>query len=262
MEKKIPGDYDRRHHDFRHHDLMTPACRTGAASCGNTDAGRSRAGSAVEMFSSGWSSLRIGLSVVLSLGMVEMSASRAEPPVTETIVLIRHGEKPTEGLGQLNCQGLNRALALPFVIERLFGKPNAMFAPDPAQSKEDHGRPYNYVRPLATIEPAAILFGLPVDASVGFADIGTLRHKLESSDYRSAVVVVAWEHHEIEKLARQLVTAHGGDPASVPDWQDEDFDSIYVVKLAQTDAGTTVSFELRHEGLDGKPAACPGQAAQ
>jgi hypothetical protein len=257
MEKTIPGDYDRRHHD-----LMTPAWRTGAASCGKTDAGGSRAGSAVEMFSLGWSSLRIGLSVVLSLGMVGTSASHAELPVTETIVLIRHGEKPAEGLGQLNCQGLNRALALPFVIERLFGRPDAIFAPDPAQSKEDHGRSYNYVRPLATIEPTAIFFGLPVDASVGFADIGTLGHKLESSDYRNAVVVVAWEHHEIEKLARQLVTARGGDPAKVPDWRDEDFDSIYVVKLTQTDAGTAVSFELRHEGLDGKPAACPGQAAQ
>jgi hypothetical protein len=214
------------------------------------------------MFSSGWSSLRIGFGVVLGLAMVDSWAVSAEPPVTETIVLIRHGEKPVEGLGQLNCQGLNRALALPFVIERLFGRPDAIFAPDPAQSKEDHGRPYDYIRPLATIEPAAILFGLPVDASVGFADIEALRHKLEASDYRNAVVVVAWEHHEIEKLARQLVTAHGGDPASVPDWQDEDFDSIYVVKLTQTDAGTAVSFELRHEGLDGKSAACPGQAAQ
>jgi hypothetical protein len=212
------------------------------------------------MFSSGWSSLRIGFGVVLGLAMVGSSAVSAEPPVTETIVLIRHGEKPVEGLGQLNCQGLNRALALPFVIEKLFGKPDAVFAPDPAQSKEDHGRPYDYVRPIATIEPTAILFGLPVDASVGFAEIGALRQKLESSDYRSAVVVVAWEHHEIEKLARQLVTAHGGDPASVPDWQDEDFDSIYVVKLTQTDGGIAVLFELRHEGLDGKPAACPGQA--
>ena len=34
----------------------------------------------------------------------------------ETIVFVRHGEKPEAGLGQLNCQGLNRALALPSVI--------------------------------------------------------------------------------------------------------------------------------------------------
>jgi hypothetical protein len=63
--------------------------------------------------------------------------------VTETIVLVRHGEKPAEGLGQLNCQGLNRALALPVVIGKLFARPDA-----------------NYVRPLATIEPTAIAFAL------------------------------------------------------------------------------------------------------
>jgi hypothetical protein len=204
-------------------------------------------------------SLRIWLNIVLGLGLLVSPVGSAELPATETIILIRHGEKPADGLGQLNCQGLNRALALPVVIERLFGRPDAIFAPDPAQSKDDHGRPYNYVRPLATIEPTAIVFGLPVDASIGFSDLDALRHKLESSDYRSAVVVVAWEHHEIEKLARLLVTAHGGNPASVPDWQDEDFDSIYVVRLTQTGTGTAVAFDQRHEGLDGEPTACPGQ---
>jgi hypothetical protein len=202
---------------------------------------------------------RIWLNIVLGLGLIGSPLVSAELPVTETIVLIRHGEKPADGLGQLNCQGLNRALALPAVIEKLFGRPDAIFAPDPAQSKDDHGRPYNYVRPLATIEPTAIVFGLPVDAGIGFSDLDALRHKLESPDYRSAVVVVAWEHHEIEKLARQLVAAYGGDPARVPDWEDEDFDSVYVVKLTQTNAGTEVAFEHRREGLDGEPTACPGQ---
>jgi hypothetical protein len=203
--------------------------------------------------------LKMWLNIGLGLGLLGSPVGSAELPATETIVLIRHGEKPADGLGQLNCQGLNRALALPVVIEKLFGRPDAIFAPDPAQSKEDHGHPYNYVRPLATIEPTAIAFGLPVDASIGFSDLNALRRKLESSDYRSAVVVVAWEHHEIEKLARLLVKAHGGNPASVPDWQDEDFDSVYVVKLTQTGAGTVVAFEQRHEGLDGEPTACPGQ---
>jgi len=48
----------------------------------------------------------------------------------------------------------------------------------------------------------------------------------------------------------------------VPDWQADDFDSIYVVKLTQTDAGTTVTFDQRREGLDGQPAVCPGQGSQ
>lgn len=192
--------------------------------------------------------------------MVGSPVVGAELPVTETIVLVRHGEKPAEGLGQLNCQGLNRALALPIVIGKLFGKPDAIFAPDPAESKQDHGHPYDYVRPLATIEPTAIAFGLPVDASIGVSNLDALRHKLASADYRGALVVVAWEHVDIAKLTRLLVADHGGDPAIVPDWQGDDFDSIYVVKLTQTDARTAVMFDQRHEGLDGEPTACPGQA--
>jgi len=205
-------------------------------------------------------SLGKGLNIVLGLAVAGSLGFGAELPVTETIVLVRHGEKPADGLGQLNCQGLNRALALPAVIGKLFGRPDAVFAPDPAQSKEDYGHLYNYVRPLATIEPTAIAFGLPVDASTGVADLDSLRYKLASPVYRNALVVVAWEHAAIPKLARLLVADHGGDPTIVPDWQADDFDSIYVVKLTQTEAGTTVTFDQRHEGLDGQPTVCPDPA--
>jgi hypothetical protein len=40
----------------------------------------------------------------------------------ETIVGIRHGEKPLLGLGQLTCKGLNRALALSQVLLEKFGR--------------------------------------------------------------------------------------------------------------------------------------------
>lgn len=49
----------------------------------------------------------------------------------ETIVCIRHGEKPLLGLGQLTPRGLNRGLALPEVLLTKFGKPSFIFAPDP-----------------------------------------------------------------------------------------------------------------------------------
>lgn len=203
------------------------------------------------------SKIRFGL--VLGLGAALSPAVAADHPVIETIVLVRHGEKPALGLGQLNCQGLNRALALPIVIGKQFGRPDAIFAPDPAQSKEDHGHPYNYVRPLATIEPTAIAFALPVDASIGVSNLDALRQKLESPAYRSALLVVAWEHVDIAKLARLLIADHGGDPAVVPDWQGGDFDSIYVVRLTQTGSGTAATFDHRREDLDGQPTACPGQ---
>jgi hypothetical protein len=97
-----------------------------------------------------------------------------------TIVFIRHGEKPDKGLGQLTCQGLNRALALPKVIDKLFGKPDAIFAPNPSNQKEDNGKSYYYVRPLATVEPTAVQFGLPVDTSLDYSDAAGLQSALES----------------------------------------------------------------------------------
>jgi hypothetical protein len=49
----------------------------------------------------------------------------------ETIVAIRHAEKPAASLGQLTCRGLNRALALPKVLIPRYGKPDRIYAPDP-----------------------------------------------------------------------------------------------------------------------------------
>jgi len=203
--------------------------------------------------------LRFGLNAMLAMGMVPSEVVAAEPTVTETIVLVRHGEKPALGLGQLDCQGLNRALALPAVIAKGFRRPDAIFAPNPAQTKEDYGQSYDYVRPLATIEPTAIAFGLPVDASIGVSNIEALRQRLETPAYRGALVLVAWEHTDIVKLARRLMANHGGDSTVVPDWKGRDFDSIYVVRITRTGEVTRAGFEHRHEGLDGEPTACPGQ---
>jgi len=176
---------------------------------------------------------------------------------TETIVIMRHGEKPVGGLGQLTCQGLNRAMALPRVLGKLFGKPDAIFAPDPARRVEDPAGRFDYVRPLATIEPTAVTFGLPVNADIGFDDVSGLAARLQQPIYRSSLVFVAWEHLKGEAVARSLVSANGGDGSVVPKWTHSDYDSLYVVKLIQSAGGRKVSFALMHEGLDGQPTTCP-----
>ena len=185
-------------------------------------------------------------------------AARSEA-ARETIVFIRHGEKPEAGLGQLNCQGLNRALALPAVVSNLFGKPDAIFAPNPAMQKTDDGKAYDYVRPLATVEPAAIAFGLPVDTSFGLSDTAGLQAALEKklSTRRNALILVAWEHKVIVALAKTLLANHGGDPAAVPKWHGDDFDSIYIVVLTATGGTVTATFERKQENLNGLPQTCP-----
>src|SRR5688572_30502853 len=74
-----------------------------------------------------------------------------EATAEQTIVFFRHGEKPSAGYGQLTCQGLNRALALPDVLLAKFGRPAYLYAPNPTVQVPDNGILYYYVRPLATI---------------------------------------------------------------------------------------------------------------
>lgn len=185
------------------------------------------------------------------------ASSQAAGTAVETLVFVRHGEKPAQGLGQLNCQGLNRALALPAVIAAKFGKPDAIFAPDPGEQKNDGGHPYYYVRPLATIEPTAIQFQMPVQTPYGLTQIDRLSATLIDPAYHNKLVVVAWEHKLIEKLVRQMVSAHGGNAADVPKWHSDDFDSIYIVKLDWQGGSPRASFQHSDEGLNGRSTDCP-----
>lgn len=201
--------------------------------------------------------LAVNLGVALSGALVPTTGLAKTAESVETIVLIRHGEKPPQGLGQLNCQGLNRSLRLPAVIKARFGVPAAIFAPNPADQKTDKGTAYDYVRPLATVEPMAITFGLPVNAGIGVEDISKLKEKLEDKAYANALVVVAWEHKQLVKLARKIIKDHDGDPDAVPKWQGDDFDGIYVVRLTRKDGGTTATFQIARQGLNGMPETCP-----
>jgi len=175
----------------------------------------------------------------------------------ETLIFVRHGEKPPEGFGQLNCKGLNRALALPAVIAAKYGKPDAIYAPDPGEQKEDNGRSYYYVRPLATIEPTAIQFGMPIQTPYGYSKIDALQTALVDPQWRGRTVLVAWEHREIETLVRRVVAAHGGSANDVPRWESADFDSIYVVRIDWSGGATRARFSHEHEGLDGRADDCP-----
>lgn len=171
------------------------------------------------------------------------------------VLIIRHGEKPAAGLGQLSCKGLNRALALPDTILKRYGKPDLILAPNPAVQKADRGVPYAYIRPLATVEPLAIQVGLPVDIALAFNDLpgleGRLNQALDASE--SQLVVVAWEHKIAEQIVRNLAEHHQLKFA-VPHWEDDDFDSIYI--LSQNAKGV-ISFRVEKQGLDKLSEQCP-----
>lgn len=202
---------------------------------------------------------RLALSIVFGAALSAASTAQAVSADIETLVFVRHGEKPAEGYGQLDCQGLNRALALPAVIAAKFGKPDAIYAPDPSVKKKDKGERYDYVRPLATIEPTAIQFALPVDTTYGYAQIDALEHALVKPAQRGKLIVTAWEHHKIEAFVRHIVDQYGDSHQAVPAWQSDDFDSIYVVKLEWSEQGAKpkATFALDREGLNGRSVDCP-----
>ncbi|HEY1610454.1 MAG TPA: histidine phosphatase family protein [Paraburkholderia sp.] len=185
------------------------------------------------------------------------SGASGTPADVETLVFVRHGEKPPKGLGQLDCQGLNRALALPAVIAAKYGKPDAIYAPDPGEKKKDHGHAFNYVRPLATVEPTAIQFGLPVQTPYGVSQGAALVRTLVGPEWRGRTALIGWEHHDIEQLVRKIVAAHGGNAANVPTWPDNDFDSIYVVRIDWSADKPHATFSHEQEGLDGRSTDCP-----
>jgi hypothetical protein len=189
--------------------------------------------------------------VGLFLLVIAVHDARAE----QTIVFFRHAEKPSGGYGQLTCQGLNRALALPDVLNALFGKPNYLYAPNPTVKINDAAGSFYYVRPLATIEPTAIRAGLSVNTHYGYTDVASLRSLLITSSKANSTIFVAWEHEHLVTLVQSIMNAYGGG-AAVPAWTTGDYDSLYVVRV---NYGNTITarFERDHEGLNNRPTSCP-----
>ncbi len=187
---------------------------------------------------------------------VTVSAPPTPTPTTETLVFFRHGEKPSGGYGQITCQGLQRALALPAVLTRQFGNPHYLFASNPSATIVDPAGTFSYVRPLATIEPTAIRLGLPVNTQFGYADIAGLQSELLSSAYASSTVFISWEHLKLQQLVQNIMNAYGSG-VTVPAWPSGDFDSLYIVRLTKSGGTTTAQFEHDFEGLNNLPTTCP-----
>ena len=191
------------------------------------------------------------VAVVILLGVTTAHAE-------QTIVFFRHGEKPSGGLGQLTCQGLNRALELPGVLLGKFGSPDYLYAPNPAVKMTDPAGSFYYVRPLATIEPVAIRAGKSVNTRYGYNDIAGLRSVLITSAKANDTVFVAWEHAYLVKIAQSIMTSYGGG-TTVPAWTTGDFDSLYIITVDYgTDGSIRARFSRDRENLNGLSTTCPG----
>ncbi len=195
------------------------------------------------------------LALLLSVPLAVFAQASIPGQTVETLICVRHGEKPPGGLGQLTCRGLNRALALPKVLLKKFGAPQFVFAPNPTEKVDPGG--YYYVRPLATIEPTAIRCALPVNTEFGYREIKGLENELQKPAYQNATVFIAWEHGLLDLFAKNVVKDNGGNASDVPPWPGKDYDTIFVIKITHHGPHASVTFTLDHEGLNNLSDNCP-----
>jgi hypothetical protein len=146
-------------------------------------------------------------------------APTVAPAPVLRVVIIRHGEKPAEG-DNLSCAGLNRALALPAVLNQLMpSPPNLTFVPVIGTNDKDTTR----VRMLQTVMPYAVQHNLTINSDFMVENTKAFARQLRQ--LRGTVLVV-WEHNNIVEIARDLGLEN------VPEWPDEDFDSIWSISFS------------------------------
>ncbi|WP_322615395.1 histidine phosphatase family protein [Pseudomonas sp. BIC9C] len=205
------------------------------------------------------------LPILLAVGAVflslEASQSRAQPmDGTQTLVFLRHGEKPAAGLGQLNCQGLNRAIDLATLLPEKFGKANYVFAANPTRNVEEgeFDNSYSYIRPLMTISPSAIKLGLPVNINFSANDTSDLAEELLHDKYHNSVIYTAWSHGYLPELINTVAgEATGKKMTLTQDWESSDYDSLYVLTLTWHNGKASVQSNVYKQGLNNGSETCP-----
>jgi len=140
------------------------------------------------------------------------------PPVLR-VVIIRHGEKPADG-DNLSCAGLNRALALPAVLNRLLPTPpTATYVPIIGTNDDSTSQ----ARMFQTVTPYAVQHNLCVNSDYAVENAAGLAKELRR---RRGTALVVWEHKAIPKIAKRLGIVEKLE------WPDEDFDSLWLIEFS------------------------------
>jgi hypothetical protein len=204
-----------------------------------------------------------------------------------TLVMFRHGEKaltsaghPVAENGNMSTIGLTRAANLPSTLNNYFGCPNYTIAPNPSLmvNNGNYSPWYNYVRPLATIQPTAAALGFPLYTPYGYQNTPSLASDLltnsvfqQQAGQQPNIAFIAWEHNNIGIMTDYIVKAGGltangltvdaSTQASpfplngkyyncqpIPSsWSQCDYDSIWVLQIHN---GTQACFIHAYENLN------------
>jgi phosphohistidine phosphatase SixA len=164
-----------------------------------------------------------------------------------TVLIIRHAEKPAEKIGvppdpHLTSRGAARAAALPslFAIAPTFPTTPARFAtPDYvyAASKSDKSN-----RSVETAAPLAKALKLKVDSRFHNKEFAELAHEILAGKQAGRTVLVCWHQGNLPKLAESLADAAPNRKVlrkAIPnDWDDAIFDRVWVLRYEADGAAT------------------------
>ena len=134
------------------------------------------------------------------------------------VVLIRHGEKPASG-NELSCKGINRANALPAVLNAKIGLPGIVYVP-----YSGPGGTAKHSRMSQTITPFTNKYRLLLNSDYKVDDIRGVTRKILK---QKGTVLVVWEHNGLEDIAKQL-----GVEGKLR-WKDEDYDGIWIITFSK-----------------------------
>jgi hypothetical protein len=160
--------------------------------------------------------LWLGLPVLLLIVCCHPSSGQQGQLQLKKVIIIRHGEKPDKG-DNLSCQGLNRALQLPDVLNKKFGMPDYVFVPS-----INTGKTTGTARMYQTIVPFAVKYNLNVNTKYDVEDTKDLAQDILK---RKGTVLIVWEHKHIDNILKALGIK------DAPKWPDDDYDSIWIVSF-------------------------------
>ena len=216
--------------------------------------------------------LRGGGACLEAPSAISSAARGLRPPAGanrgETVYLIRHAEAHPTPLfenGNLVCQGEWRAIgAGPALVKKIGRVPDFVYASDPSQPMQARsgGARFSYVRPALTLAPFATEYGAPLRLASGFnwwdaeAADKFFFFGGAASRFSGKTVLVAWEHRTIGRIVGALLHDYGLDPAELPRWNRNDYDTIWKVRL---DERGDLTFGVDCEGIPSGslPPACP-----
>lgn len=178
----------------------------------------------------------ISLSVLAGLvicAITMAAASDAKPDHKLKIVIIRHAEKPENG-DNLSCQGLNRAMQLPDLLDKKFKIPEQTYVP-----ALDCGKSTTHSRMFQTVTPFAVKHNLQINSKFDANDFSQI---VPDVFQHKGTVLMVWEHSEIQHLAQAL----GASKAK--EWDKLDFDSIWIITFPNGKA----TLDIEQQKLDPK----------